>query len=275
MRYANPFKFYLSASIIFFILWGFGKSYDNIEPFVDDNEIEALAQDSIAQQFVNQANPGKTIKLDSLITNQKLKAERSYREINISDRGLDTMSFMDATEVKFDIYSRFYKETDIKSAEIAMDSLSYPQTAYNHWLYKKATDWNSIEENPGLFLNYFINKLPFIIFFYLPIFALFIWLLYIRRPFNYMEHLVFTFHVQTTFFILLSLGLLLGYIIPGNWIMKLCNVIFAFYLYKALRGFYGQGRAKTIAKFILLNFIFFMMAGVAAITSILASFAIY
>ena len=38
---------------------------------------------------------------------------------------------------------------------------------------------------------------------------------------------------------------------------------------------YGQGRVKTIVKFILLNFIFFILAGIAAIISILASFAIY
>jgi hypothetical protein len=155
-----------------------------------------------------------------------------------------------------------------------MDSLSYPQTNYNHWLYKKAADWNTVKDNPALFFNYFVNKLPFIIFFYLPVFALFIWLVYLRRPFNYMEHLIFSFHVQTTFFIIYALGLLLDYFLE-NWAFTIANTVFSFYLYKAMRNFYAQGRVKTIVKFVLLNFIFFILAGVAAIISILASFAIY
>ncbi|TDN81812.1 uncharacterized protein DUF3667 [Salegentibacter sp. 24] len=275
MRYANPFKFYLSASIIFFIIWGFGNSFENVEPIVDEEAIEALNQDSLVQPNVLQGPGGGEINLDSLIINQQLSAKRSYREFYVPTQELDTMSYLDAGSKKFNIYSRFYKETTIKNAETAMDSLSHRQSAYNHWLYKKAVDWNTLKENPGIFLNYFINKLPFIIFFYLPVFALFIWLLYLRRPFNYMEHLIFTFHVQTTFFILLGLALLLDYILPGNWAFTAFIFLFAFYLYKALRGFYAQRRVKTIVKFILLNFIFFILAGVAAIISILASFAIY
>ena len=274
MRYANPFKFYLSASIIFFLIWGFGNSFD-IEPIVNDDEIEELVQDSITGPNMIPTPGGKEINLDSLIINQQRNAKKPYREFYKPHEELDTMSYLDAGNLKFDLYSRFYKETTIRNAETAMDSLSYPQTSYNHWLYKKAVDWNTLKENPGLFLNYFINKLPFIIFFYLPVFALFIWLLYIRRPFNYIEHLVFTFHVQTTFFILLSLALFVDYIFPGNWAFILFNFIFAFYLYKALRGFYCQGRVKTIVKFMLLNFIFFILAGIATIISILASFAIY
>lgn len=275
MRYANPFKFYLSASIIFFLIWGFGNSFENLQPVVDDDEIEALAQDSLSGPNMIPSLGGKEINLDSLIVDQQRKSKRSYTELYKPAEEIDTMSYLDASGIKFDLYSRFYKETDIRSSETAMDSLSYPQTAYNHWLYKKAVDWNTLKENPGFFLNYFINKLPFIIFFYLPVFALFIWLLYIRRPFNYIEHLIFTFHVQTTFFILLGIALFLDYVFPGNWAFTTFNFIFAFYLYKALRGFYAQGRVKTIVKFVLLNFIFFILAGVAAIISILASFAIY
>jgi len=276
MRYANPFRFYLSASIIFFLIWSFNNSFDNIQPITDDEEVaKALEQDSIAINASNTiSTPAGGINLDSIIEAQKQNNAKSYKEFYVPTEKLDTMSYLDAGNVKLNIFSRFYKETTIRNPETAMDSLAYPQTNYNHWLYKKAADWNTVKENPGLFLDYFINKLPFIIFFYLPVFALFIWLLYLRRPFNYMEHLIFAFHVQTTFFIIYALGLLLDYFIE-NWAFIIANMVFAFYLYKAMRYFYGQGRVKTVVKFVLLNFIFFILAGVAAIISILASFAIY
>jgi hypothetical protein len=68
--------------------------------------------------------------------------------------------------------------------------------------------------------------------------------------------------------------LLVDYLLK-DWALTIANTVFIFYLYKAMRNFYGQGRVKTIVKFILLNFIFFILAGIAAIISILASFAIY
>ncbi|PRX44862.1 DUF3667 domain-containing protein [Salegentibacter salegens] len=276
MRYANPFRFYLSASIIFFLIWSFTNSFENIQPIADNEEIfQELEQDSISSNAPNIIpTPVGEMNLDSIIQKQQKNSAKSYKEFYTPNEELDTMSYLDAGNIKFNIYSRFYKETTIRNAETAMDSLSYPQTNYNHWLYKKAADWNTVKDNPALFFNYFVNKLPFIIFFYLPVFALFIWLVYLRRPFNYMEHLIFSFHVQTTFFIIYALGLLLDYFLE-NWAFTIANTVFSFYLYKAMRNFYAQGRVKTIVKFVLLNFIFFILAGVAAIISILASFAIY
>lgn len=276
MCYANPFRFYLSASIIFFLIWSFTNSFDNIQPISDNAEIaEQLQQDSLNTEMPNIVpTPVGEMNLDSIIKAQNENKAKSYKEFYVPPQELDTMTYLDAGNKKLNIYSRFYKETTIRDAEAAMDSLAYPQTTYNHWLYKKAVDWNTVKDNPGLFFNYFVNKLPFIIFFYLPVFALFIWLLYLRRPFNYMEHLIFAFHVQTTFFIVYALALLVDYLLE-NWAFTIANTVFIFYLYKAMRNFYGQGRVKTIVKFILLNLIFFILAGIAAIISILASFAIY
>ena len=276
VRYANPFRFYLSASIIFFLIWSFTNSFDNIQPITDVDEVaEKIQQDSLNTEIPNTIpTPIGKMNLDSIVEQQKKNSLKSYKDIYISSRELDSLSYWEAGNKKFNIFSRFYKETNIIKAEIAMDSLSYQQTNYNHWLYKKAIDWNIVKNNPGLFFNYFVNKLPFIIFFYLPVFALFIWLLYARRAFNYMEHLIFAFHIQTTFFIIYALALLLNYVFE-NWVFTIANLVFPFYLYKAMRNFYNQRRVKTIVKFALLNFIFFILAGVATIISILASFAIY
>ena len=90
-----------------------------------------------------------------------------------------------------------------------------------------------------------------------------------------MEHLVFTFHVQAVFFILIGLGILIDTTFKTDWAALFLNIIFLFYLYKALRNFYRQGRVKTIVKFLLLNLIFFTLAFIAFLFSVFASFAIY
>ncbi|MDR9456863.1 MAG: DUF3667 domain-containing protein [Salegentibacter sp.] len=277
MRYANPFRFYLSASIIFFIIWGFINSFE-IQPATTDFNSEEIETSQKTIDSLDIPRPqvgGREFKLDSLIKSQQAKDRETYQKVYKDWAALDSLSLIESSSNQFNIYSKYYKQTGVLSAEQALDSLHHPQSNFNHWLYKKATDWNILKNNPQIFLNYFINKLPFIIFFYLPVFAFFIWLLYLRRPFNYMEHLIFTFHVQTTFFVLYGLAILIDHIFNTNLGITIATLIFIFYLYKAMRKFYGQSHVKTIVKFMLLNIIFFTLAIIAGVVSIIASFALY
>ncbi|MCM8569049.1 DUF3667 domain-containing protein [Gramella jeungdoensis] len=278
MHYANPFRFYLSASILFFLLFGITFNFGN--------ELNDLNRDNLNQQ------PGVIIptppqagldSINKIVTSPKVGLDsikidttpKTYKDKYVSQEEIDTMSAYSALGKKIDLYYAFQDETEIRNPERAMDSLHHEHSGYNHWLYKKAVDAGTFRDNPGLFFDYFVSKLPFIIFFYLPVFALFIWLLYLRRSFNYMEHLIFAFHIQTMFFVLYGIALLIEMIVGGNWAVTAANFIFLFYLYKGMRNFYGQGRVKTILKFILLNLIFFILAIIAAILSLLASFSIY
>ena len=282
-RYANPFRFYLSASIIFFLIWGLTQTLNPnsgpaIQPGGISTEANRAALDSLrARTDRDSVSPlaDDELGIVKLIEEQQRLGRQTYLDVFTDQSSLDTMSFLNASWKKLDIYHRFYKEKSIPNAYQALDSLKHEHSTYNHWLYKKSVDYIEIQKNPNIFVNYFISKLPFIIFFYLPVFALFIWLLYLRRNYTYMEHLVFTFHVQTTFFVLFTLYVLLNFFINAEDIAWIFILIFTFYLYKALRKFYGQGRVKTVLKFMILNLIFFILAGIAAVFSAVASFAIY
>jgi len=99
---------------------------------------------------------------------------------------------------------------------------------------------------------------------------MFIVLVYIRKKYTYTDNLIFSFHNQTLLFILLIISFLIDAIfnISTSW---LALVVFAFYLYKAMRNFYGQGRFKTIIKYLFLNMIFFILAGIGGLLFILGS----
>lgn len=267
VRYANPYRFYLSASIIFFLLWS---TTHKVEAPVNFNAQRTHAEnqqvDSIlAAQGEENSNLGMLLPLMDTISTVQYIAEKD----------LDTMGYFEARFKQWNLFTQYYKNSEIRNSKAALDSLNYSQSGFNQWYYHKVVDAERFSSDSDLFWNYFYSKLPFIIFFYLPLFALFIWLLYIRRPFNYMEHLIFTFHNQTTWFVLFGLAILIDSILVTDTAKLIGNILFLIYLYKAFRKFYGQGRVKTVLKFIIINIIFFILAVIAAIFSLLASFAIY
>jgi len=280
MRYANPFRFYLSVSIIFFIIFGFSNNYegiiesdpDTVKNELTDKELEDLQQD------LNELPGNVEVNLDTLIALQNIRdtvTKKSYKTKYITQNKVDSLSFFEATSKRLELYNAFHEETKITSPTVALDSLHHNKTNYNEWLYKKTIDYNFMTENPKIFLNYVLGKMPLIIFFFLPVVALFNWLLYWRRNFNYMEHLVFIFHVQSVFFVLLGLSLLLKEIFNIDFFTPLATLLFLFYLYKAMRNFYEQSRFKTIVKFLIINTIFLILAVIATLITLFASFAIY
>ncbi len=277
IRYANPFKFYLSASIIFFLIWSLLNNLEGLSnndtqvKALDAKEREILRQD--LPKLVREGNPESII--DTLQKTRQDTVTSSYHDDYISQEKIDSLGKISSVHLQTTLYYNFYDETKIVEPIIALDSLNHVNSSYNQWLYKKITDFEVFKKDPQIFWSYFMGKLPFIIFFYLPFLALFIWLLYWRRAYNYMEHLIFTFHVQTTFFVVMCFAIILDFLLDTDMISGIVMILFLFYLYKAMRRFYGQGRFKTLVKFILLNGIFLTLAIVAAIFSLLASFAIY
>lgn len=124
-----------------------------------------------------------------------------------------------------------------------------------------------------------LHSLPQMLFVSLPLFALILQLLYIRRKqFFYTDHGIFSIHLYIfTFINLLVIFALQKLEASTHWqifiFLRAGLVLWIFvYLYKAMRNFYGQRRGKTLLKFILLNLIaFFMMTFLFTVFSIFSS----
>jgi hypothetical protein len=116
------------------------------------------------------------------------------------------------------------------------------------------------------FIQSLMHHFPQILFISLPFVALILKLLYIRQKiFYYVSHTIFTIHLYIFVFIamLFEIGIQqlerlhgLGWV---YFISNLLTLIILFYLYKAIRNFYEQGRFKTIIKYILFLFSFFIL----------------
>ncbi|MHA7059908.1 DUF3667 domain-containing protein [Aquimarina sp. M1] len=267
IKYANPFRFYLSVSILFFIINGL---------FIDF--------DQVAFQFNNgpkqEKEKAKVSEVETVETKKKSKtkanlAKKSPKEIYFTEAQLDTMRLFKAINKRWKTYKSYYKKTGELIPTTALDSLGHKNNAYTKYLYTRSIKTKNLSDNPMELLVFVFNKLPFIIFFFLPVFALVMWLIYIRKSFNYMEHLVFVFHTQTMFFILLGITILIDQITKSELASSIAMFVFLFYLYKAMRKFYQQGRAKTIVKFLLVNILFFILAGVGSLITIIGSMFIF
>lgn len=278
VRYANPYRFYLSASIIFFLIWSFTHEVEapvNINTEAGAEERREADSLLARQRLENPELEFILPPINSSETATDTTEAAAETDRYVPEAALDTMTFTNALSTRWQVFSDHYERTEMANSRVALDSLNYKNSAYNQWFYKKTVDVKRFSSDGNLFWNYFYGKLPFIIFFYLPVFALFIWLLYLRRPFTYMEHLIFTFHNQTTWFVLFGIAISLDAIFDTTTPAWIATGIFGFYLYKAFRRFYGQSRVKTLLKFIIINIIFFILALFAAILSVVASFAIY
>ncbi len=107
----------------------------------------------------------------------------------------------------------------------------------------------------------FKHLFPQMLFVSLPLFALMLRLLYVRRKqFFYVNHIVFSIHLYCGTFIIILAGILLNVLaetmnLGNQWISFLFTLAGFFYWYKSMRNFYEQRRAKTILKYFLVFFL--------------------
>jgi hypothetical protein len=104
------------------------------------------------------------------------------------------------------------------------------------------------------------STMPIALIAFVPVFALVLKLLYLRRHVLYVDHLIFAAHFQAALFLTFAIVWLLAKVaqLPLVWTLLLQFVAFmlmiAIYLSTALRRLHGQSRWVTGAKAFVLFF---------------------
>lgn len=103
------------------------------------------------------------------------------------------------------------------------------------------------------FLGQIVALLPKVMFILLPVFALLLKGLYLRRGILYAAHVIFALHTHTAAFLMFLVTLALGQI-PGlaGWVTLALFLGLPAYLLLALRRTYGQSWPRTVVKGVLL-----------------------
>ena len=98
------------------------------------------------------------------------------------------------------------------------------------------------------------HNFPKVFFILLPFFALLLKLVYIRKPFFYIDHVIFSLHFHAILFLVLDLQKLLSKILPKNsTAFVLLGVVAALsiYLFLSMRRVYHSSVVKTLIKQVL------------------------
>jgi len=187
---------------------------------------------------------------------------------------LEEKSGIEAFSKKAEFFGLYIKKDTLYNFEQAQTRYNIKESTTNKMAFNFSNSIWKVMSRPGTWINDTISKLPFVIFFFMPVFTLFISLVYIRNKYTYTDHLIFSFHNQSLLFILLILSLILDSIFNIDS-AGIFLIIFGIYLYKAMRNFYDQGRFKTIIKYIFLNTIFMILAFLTIIVTFTGSVFTY
>ncbi len=271
MSYANPFRFFLSVCIVFFIMVQLQQTYKkymggntaqktiNVNNGDVDQITEEQLEDIEQQQFAGKFIADKIRDEQSQQEATKVKdTVPSRSKTYFTQKELDDKNWFIRLFEQVDDYTDFYRNEREPDTERALEKLKHRQSNYNKVLYERAVLLESIENDASKLSDIILPKLPLFLFLFTPFVTLFLWLLYARRFFNYMEHLIFLFNVMTFVFLSSIIMLLIEWITFGY--VDLSKIFFfligPFYFYKSIRKFYGQSRLKSILKFLLISFVY-------------------
>jgi hypothetical protein len=103
--------------------------------------------------------------------------------------------------------------------------------------------------------NVFVN-LKYVTFFLLPLYALFFKLFYRKQRPYYVDHLVYTMHLQSFVYCLFAVMFLLPFVLPLSLIaMRQAGILLIFiYIFISLNFIYRQAWWKTVLKSLALTF---------------------
>ncbi len=271
--YLHPIRMYVFTSALFFLIFF---SFFQLKEGIKVNEAKPTAARLLKKLEKKRLNLTESLNDSMPLIAQKgiqVAIEASDSDIALIKRDTTAQDRLQTINTStFNILGETKKDTIYKTVE-AYDSMQLvlPASRRDNFLERRFARqkihlkekyhgdgkaiWNAI-------LDKFKHLFPQMLFTSLPLFALLLQLLYVRKKnFFYVNHVVYAIHLYCgTFIIILaamaSTGLLhlLGNADPG-WLSGIFELAGFFYWYKSMRNFYEQRRGKTILKYLLVLFL--------------------
>ena len=267
MSYLNPVRMYVFTSALFFLA------------FFATNAPEKISGSSRDQPLSWTDRKKKVTRLDEKLATVPTDTPRIKQRLLLLDSSLPVTQRMldDIEKPKAERGgSKILKTTTASSvAEYDAMQASLPSAKKDGWMralwnrqtLKLSGEMGNAEAGRKL-VDIFLHTMPYMLFASLPLFALILKLLYVRRrkEYYYADHGIFSIHHYIFSFIFLLFCIFLSYLEnKTNWdtlwgiVLFIAMLAWPFHTYKAMRRFYRQGRAKTFIKFCLLNLLGFIM----------------
>lgn len=233
VRYIQPLRLYLTLSVIFFTVLQYG-----------------------GHNLIN-AGDGKPQAAATVKDAKAAHADADADDASASAAAAATSASGPAAElVHEDSPGEKHRLTRKLSTKVA--------NVNQHWA-DKLTQFGDMtgQEQKQLIKEAFYNDTPYAVFFMMPLFALYLKVLYLGSGRRYGEHLLFALHTNGFAYLAYTLMLLL----PNGmhlWPLTLALWVWlVFYLPTAMRRVYGGSRVVTAVRWMVLMFLHLLTMGVA------------
>ena len=268
-KYLHPVRMYVFTSAVFFLVF-FSLFY------VSENEVAKDQRAKVEKSFNKireEAFKNAKTKEDSADIIKGLEL-LGYKEANDKKRP-DTVIGSKSKNGGFS-FSLGGDESNYKTVK-EYDSVqkALPENKRDAWLTKLITrrsvglneKYNGDQQKIATeLINKFIHSIPYLLFVSLPLYALYLKLLYIRhrKQYYFADHGVFLIHLYVFTFLFLLLYFALDklkdkiHVSDIEYVQAILMFVGLFYTLKAIKNFYKQGWGKTIIKFIIFNVLCFI-----------------
>ena len=199
--------------------------------------------------------PDNTITIDTI-----KKAYKVYGKVKFNSQE-------EYNQFKEDV--KYFSDDQIDSVLVAKGEKA---NWFNRQMLKKQArfDFNSRDDVKQI-IHAILKSISLTMFIMMPLTAILLLLIFYRKKYYY-EHLIFSIHIHTIYFLIFSLVLTIQVFISEKvgekmwgWAFLLCLV----YLLMSLKNNYKQTWGKTIAKFMLMSIPYFLVSLVLFILAII------
>lgn len=288
MSYLHPIRMYVFVSAVFFILFFSIVKTDDIVNVNDSSDQVTSAKEKLDK--LDAEIKGLQIGMNAPGVPQKAK-NKMQKAINrkqnqLTDIEKDTASWNQerAEDVIYDEVKAYKTFESYDSAQKKLPSAERAGFIRRKMVAREIEvnhKFKTGNEYGAHIAEIFMHSIPKIVFISVPLFALMLQLLYLRKrkAFYYSDHVVYTLHLVCFLFISLFLLICVNKLadLPYmNWIGYLWIPIFIYQLYygyMGMKALYGGGWGKTLVKYMLFAFMsFIVVVLVFAIFGILSVF---
>ncbi len=243
---------------------------DDLETGFDNYEEPVNLDDSLSDKVLKKITQKQIIIRDSL---SKVLASLEKGELNDSTINIDSLqnlvqdsAVLAETILLFDkqvqeggsSFRKFYRmiqDRKVTPQEL-LDSINSDNNGSTMNLYAAEQLLKIGRNDPAIFLANIINNIGTIMFVTLPLLAFCFLPFYLRRKKYYIDHLIFTLHLQSFTFIILTLSAIFF-----HWnLYSLCiilGILLIVYVWFAFKKVYKQGFWKTTIKANIISFLYF------------------
>jgi len=302
VRHVNPLRLYLLTSIVFFFAVNYSVKSLRLEPInlspeiraeifseLDRENVAPEVRARIAEALGKTMPPEKRDALQERLKNTNLPPEaRSAIQEKLDEADVTRVARGKLDEAMKDLppEARAKVEQSLqKAAEkpvIFQADKEDEKSDVGRWFEKRAKEkFGEQGTKFGLFITTLFTNLPYMMLCCVPLFALVLKILYLRRRIFYIDHLIYALHIHAFAYlgimliVLATLGLNRG--VPGaiaNWAIALLWVWFVLQIFLSIRRVYRQGWIISVIKFCFGGIAYLMVLCVALFITFLITLAL-